>query len=100
MVFGSMGLFERYFSQPWPAMRYISDASYWMYLAHLPVVIGLQIVVANWPGGVLAKFCLINVVSAVLLLASYQLFVRYTWIGALLNGRKKRPDKHAPGSQS
>jgi peptidoglycan/LPS O-acetylase OafA/YrhL len=100
MVFGSIGLFERYFSQPRPAMRYISDASYWMYLAHLPLVIGLQIVVANWPGGAFLKFCSINVVSAALLLASYQLFVRYTWIGALLNGRKKRPDKHALGRSS
>ena len=32
-----------------PARRYIADASYWIYLAHLPVVAAFQVWVGHWP---------------------------------------------------
>ena len=60
-------------------------------MVHLPLVIGVQIVVRDWALSSGIKFLLIAVgVSAVLLL-SYQAFVRYTPIGTLLNGRRRRP---------
>jgi glucan biosynthesis protein C len=96
MVFGGMGLFIRCFSRPSGTMRYLSDASYWMYLAHLPLVIVLQIVVADWPGGALAKFLLVNVLTVLVLLVTYHYGVRYTWVGAMLNGRKVRAERPAP----
>ena len=91
MCLGLIGLFRVLLASERPSVRYLADASYWMYLVHLPLVIGAQIVVRDWalPSGI--KFLLITVgVSAVLLL-SYQAFVRYTPIGTLLNGRKRRP---------
>ena len=30
-------------------MRYLSDASYWLYLTHLPLVIGAQMLLVTWP---------------------------------------------------
>jgi hypothetical protein len=67
----------------------MSDSAYWLYLAHLPLVIYLQIVVADWPGWLLAKAALVNGVALAVLLGSYQLCVRHTWIGAMLNGPRK-----------
>jgi glucan biosynthesis protein C len=89
MVLGLLGLFQRCFSRPNRALRYLSDSTYWLYLAHLPLVVCLQIVIADWPGGVIAKAALLNGVTVLLLLASYQWNVRYTWIGTLLNGRRR-----------
>lgn len=91
MIFGLMGLFRRVLGSERPAVRYLSDSSYWLYLAHLPLVIFLQGEVANvdLPGEV--KLVGIVVVATVLLLISYAVFVRYTPIGWLLNGRRRRP---------
>ena len=68
----------------------MADSAYWLYLAHLPLVIALQLAVADWPGWVIAKFLLLNAVAILLLLASYHFGVRYTWIGALLNGPRRK----------
>lgn len=86
------GCFLRFASQPQPLGRYLADASYWCYLMHLPLVAALQILVASWPVNGWLKFIGLNAVTLVLLLATYHAFVRYTWIGRILNGpRQKNP---------
>jgi len=86
-----MGMMRRLLHKENKAMRYISDSSYWLYLAHMPLVIILQLVVRNWPLPAFVKFSLVCVVTTLSLLCSYQLCVRYTWLGELLNGRRTRP---------
>jgi peptidoglycan/LPS O-acetylase OafA/YrhL len=85
-----MGLFRRFVSQERGWIRYLSDASYWMYLAHLPLVIAAQLWVRDWPLPSGVKFLFICIGVFAVLLISYEHLVRYTWIGALLNGRKHR----------
>lgn len=99
MTFGLMGLFRSLFSGESKTMRYISDSSYWLYLAHLPLIIVAQAIVWPWNIPALAKFSLVCVVTSLLLLASYQWLVRYTPIGTLLNGPRVRP-KRIPMSNS
>ena len=71
-------------------MRYISDSSYWLYIAHLPLIFFVQAYVRNWQMPALAKFVLVTVFVTGFLLVIYETMVRYTWVGALLNGRKTR----------
>ncbi|MEM8995842.1 MAG: acyltransferase family protein [Acidobacteriota bacterium] len=91
LTFGLMGLFRRTLSADRPALRYLSDASYWLYLAHLPLVIAAQAWVRPWPQPAVVKFLGICVAVTALLLAVYQVGVRYTWLGRLLNGPRERP---------
>ena len=72
-------------------MRYISDSSYWLYIVHLPLVLLVQWLVREWTIPVFFKFGMVLIAVTVLLLLSYQCFVRYTPIGTLLNGPRKRP---------
>ncbi len=88
MVFGCMGLARRFMSTENPTMRYLSDSSYWLYIAHLPLIVALQLLVRDLPLPLLVKLLIILGVSVIALLASYQLFVRYTVLGVLLNGKK------------
>ncbi|HZZ89005.1 MAG TPA: acyltransferase family protein [Caulobacteraceae bacterium] len=94
-TFALIGLAMRFLNDHSPARRYIADASYWLYLIHLPLVVALQTLVAqlDWPAGV--KFAAILLVAFPLMLASYQLLVRHSFIGAILNGRRESPAKRA-----
>ena len=91
MTFGLMGLFRRFCPVESPKMRYLSDSAYWLYLAHLPLIIAAQYEVRDWPLPALAKFLLIVAVVTAFLLWTYQTLVRYTWLGRFLNGPRVRP---------
>ncbi len=99
MIFACLGVFRRYASHPNNNIRYLSDAAYWLYLAHLPLVITAQHLVRNWPIHSTVKFALICGSVTALLLGTYEYGVRYTWLGALLNGRKSRPSRTSTSHQ-
>ena len=86
-VLGWTGLFVELCARPSRLTRYLSDASYWVYLAHLPVVVALQIWLYEW-NSVWLKLLVINIATFAMLFTSYQLLVRRTWIGRWLNGHK------------
>ncbi len=89
MSVGMIGIFHAFIRKENSLIRYLSDSSYWLYIAHLPLVIELQVMVKDWPLNAFLKFLLINIASIILLLISYHLLVRSTWIGWLLNSRMK-----------
>lgn len=95
MLFGSMGMCLRVFRNESVVARYLSDSAYWLYLAHIPIVIYLQSVVAGmstvWP----IKYAIVCLGSTALLLTSYELFVRYSPIGTALNGPRVRGSRKA-----
>jgi len=88
LIFGLLGLFLRHASALSPRWRYWSDSSYWLYIMHLPVVVSLQFALASVPLSALAKIPLVLALAVGILIATYDLFVRPTAIGALLNGRR------------
>src|SRR5690606_4471263 len=87
---GLTGTALRYLGDYSPVRRYVADASYWIYLAHLPVVAALQVWVGHWPLHWSLKYPFILATSLALLFASYHWLVRPTLIGQLLNGRRAR----------
>ncbi|HEX4911882.1 MAG TPA: acyltransferase family protein, partial [Permianibacter sp.] len=67
-------------------MRWLADASYWVYLVHLPVLFALQYRLLDWPLHWALKFVMATAATFALCLLSYQLLVRHSVIGRLLNG--------------
>jgi peptidoglycan/LPS O-acetylase OafA/YrhL len=94
-VFGLIGLFSRFFERPDPVMRYVSDSAYWVYLAHLPLLYWLQVLMYGLPVPGLLKALMVLVVASVILFVSYDLAVRSTVIGQFLNGRRYPPARLA-----
>ncbi len=87
---GMIGGFRRWLASENKVLRYLSDSSYWLYLAHIPLIIYVQFLVRDWPAAAGLKFLIVCTLTSAVLLISYQLFVRYTPIGTLLNGPRKR----------
>ncbi|MBK7594087.1 MAG: acyltransferase family protein [Gemmatimonadetes bacterium] len=85
---GLIGLGLRFLAGASPTRRYLADASYWIYLAHLPLLLGLQLLMRGWLLPWPLKFVLLLGVTMLLLLLSYHWLVRSTFVGALLNGRR------------
>ncbi|RLS38299.1 MAG: hypothetical protein DWH82_08480 [Planctomycetota bacterium] len=90
MTVGMIGMFHTVLNRENPFRRYLSDSSYWLYLAHLPLVIAGQAFVCDWQTPAVLKFLLVNGVSILILLATYQILVRHTWLGLVLNGPQKK----------
>jgi peptidoglycan/LPS O-acetylase OafA/YrhL len=95
-TFALVGAGLRFLSGHSPARRYLADASYWMYLAHLPLVMALQMVATQVQAPAWVEFPLLLAATMALLLASYHFFVRYGFVGAVLGGRRRqRPARNA-----
>jgi glucan biosynthesis protein C len=94
-IFGITGLFIRFGSQHSHLMRYNSDSSYWIYLIHLSFTAFIPGLIAIWQVPAFAKFVFVLVLTSVICLVTYHYFVRATFIGKFLNGRKYSRNVHA-----
>lgn len=87
-VLASVGLFVRYFGRRSALGRYLSDSSYWVYLVHLPLVLVFAGVAAPWSVSALIKLPAVVVAAGIVCVLTYVAFVRSTFIGRFLNGRR------------
>jgi len=91
-----IGLSKQIFNRPNKVVRYIADSSYWLYLIHLPIVIWLQVAFAELPFHWSIKLALISAITISVSILLYDLFVRATWVGTILNGNRKPRILHIP----
>ena len=83
-----IGLFVRYLPTQNRVLRYMSDSSYWVFMVHMMCTIGFGILLYNAPFGALGKMAINIAATTATCLLTYHLFVRNTWIGVLLNGKR------------
>lgn len=98
LVAGFLGVFLKWVNAELPVMRYLSDASYWVYLVHVSLVDAMQIWMGTTHLWGPAKCLLCFIIPVGVSLLTYQLFVRYTFIGFYLHGSrtKQKPLVTAP----
>jgi hypothetical protein len=87
-VFAFIGAAVRYLSKESPATRYLSDASYWIYLMHLGTIAFFMMLTRPFDWHWSIKFSIMVLGSTPILLVTYHFLVRFTWIGVILNGRR------------
>jgi glucans biosynthesis protein C len=92
-LLGLIGLATRYLDRPDPRLRYMADASYWIYLSHMPLMVPVLALLAATSLGVPLQFAIVTAAALALSLATYALCVRYTAIGRVLNGPRSRPER-------
>ncbi len=79
---------KRWLNQPSKTFRYIADSSYWIYLIHMPVLFMIQYVLLDQDWNLWLELGLSILLTMVFGLLSYALFVRWSPIGWLLNGKR------------
>jgi hypothetical protein len=90
MVFGFLGAMMRWCSDRRESIRYVNEASFWLYLAHFPIVCAMQLVVWPWPIDPCGKLLIVATTGVVMSLLGYHYCVRYSWLGAVINGSRKQ----------
>lgn len=87
-IFAITGLFLTYFNYPSPRLRWLTDSAYWVYLVHLPVTIAISLPMFDLAIPPSFKFITNLILTSLICLASYDLWIRNGRIGELLNGRR------------
>ncbi len=87
-IYMFMGIFLRFFDYKSPWILYLSNASYWVYLTHLPVIAFAAWVVLPYDLHAFIKFPVIVSFTTVMCFLSYHYLVQGTWVSLLLNGMK------------
>jgi len=72
-------------------LKFWADSSYWVYLIHLPIILFLQTLLIPVAIPTMVKLALVIFVTWLFCLATYVVFVRYTPIGWMLNGKRTFP---------
>ena len=83
-----IGLSENKFGSYNAKLRFISDGAYWIYLIHLPIVTLVTFSMLKLPVFAEAKFLIAVIITCITSLVSYKYFVRHSFLGILLNGRR------------
>jgi glucan biosynthesis protein C len=83
-----IGLTEAKFGNQNSILRYVSDASYWIYLIHLPLVTLITFSMFQITLFIEIKFMIAILLTSLIGFVTYKYFVRSTVIGILLNGKK------------
>ena len=83
-----MALFIKFFNKPSKRLRYISDSSYWIYIIHLPLTYFIPALFYQIEMNVYLKFFVSSILVTAICFFTYHFFVRKTFIGQFLNGRK------------
>jgi glucans biosynthesis protein C len=89
MTFATLILGKKYLNQNSPTMRYLTDASYWIYIIHLPLLFFIQFYLLDINWNMWLELVISAGLTLVIGLISYTLLVRRTFIGRMLNGKRR-----------
>ncbi|CAN5223102.1 acyltransferase family protein [soil metagenome] len=68
--------------------RYLADASYWIYIVHLPLVMVGQVLATGIDAPWWVKLGAVIAGTVAISLVTYELLIRHTFMGRWLNGRR------------
>src|SRR5260370_1734448 len=86
LIFGITGLFLRYLDGYSALRRYLCDSSYFLYIAHIPMIIAFQLLLRDVPLPPLAERPRGLAATIAVLRPPYRYGVRPTFVAAALNG--------------
>jgi len=90
MSFALLGLYQAYLNRESAVGRYVSNAAYWIYLVHFPLVLGIAGVFAVTTLPATAKYLLTVGITVPIVWSTYHFGVRHTAFGGAVTRSKQR----------
>jgi glucan biosynthesis protein C len=90
MVLGLLGISRRFLKTHNPRLRYLADASYWIYLSHLLPMAALAVLILDLNIADGLRFALLIAATLSLIYPAYGAFIRHSAIGRVLHGPRPR----------
>ena len=86
MTLGVLSLLKLFLNRMNPVLRYLSEASYPVYLFHHPIIVAVAYVYVSYslPMPAIAGYAIVSVMSLILTYLSFEIIIRRSQIGALL----------------
>ena len=91
LLAGFIGVGERILRGKHPVVRYLVDASLWIYLLHFPLTILIPSLFRYWEIPSTIKMVLMIILVILPLLLSYHFLVRRTALGVMMQGGYLKP---------
>lgn len=95
LTLASLVLGKRFLDKASKPVRFIADSSYWVYIMHLPAVFFIQYLLLDISWNVWIEFAASSLGTIALGMITYVMFIRWTPIGWMLNGRRRKQDAAA-----
>lgn len=95
VVLGALAAAVRMTGAPSTRVRWLVEASYWVYLVHYPVVVTMQLVLAREPWPAWLKFTAVVLTASAVSFGSYALVIRRSAVGRWLTPSMRARDDHA-----
>jgi uncharacterized protein (DUF2147 family) len=92
LVVALLGIGRRFFTSPSPALAYLSESAFPVYVLHQAAIVLPGYFIVGLPLGIAAKFALLLAVSVAVTLAVYQWLVRPFAVSRFLLGMRPRTD--------
>jgi glucan biosynthesis protein C len=86
-IFGFIAFFLKYFDHYSRNISYLMEASYWVYIIHLPIVAFIPGLLIDFPASAFVKFAIVFFSTTIICFVSYHYLVRSTWLGKFINGK-------------
>lgn len=88
LIYMFIGGALRWFDRNASWIFYLSQASYWVFLVHMPLVLFAGWMLTPYDVPALLKFSVVCTFTAAVGLATFHLWVQRTWLSAFLHGRR------------
>jgi glucan biosynthesis protein C len=98
LVLGILGLGMRYLRRGSRLLRYLTEATFPLYVLHMPVLTIVAFYVVQWPLGLWGKYLAIVFATLVLTLVLYELLIRHTPGVRVLFGLKRHATRGRGGA--
>jgi glucan biosynthesis protein C len=88
LIYLCLGAAQRFFDRESPWIQYTSQAAYWVYLVHMPLVLLAAWWLTRYDLPAMVKFLLVCAFATLFCFLSFHYLVQKTWVSSFLHGKR------------